>query len=568
MPGPNNKARRINMPHFKMGRVDMPCIKKVRLATQGIAAVLLFGVAFAAVGAEQMRALPRTAPAPAVNAVPAPAKSNAALAPALVPEIIIDGGGITIGGKLVPFNGASPVSVSWSSCNIPFQFPLKNIGGKELWNFTISMKMKSEQSQGLVYDGPLGGLSLAPGASYLETHNGSGLNLVSGAAYSFTVDTDYEHSKRKDISRGHIYSVRFTPICGSAPLPPPGTPGTTPTPTQQSPKQSMGGGLKMGSALTPASRPPGSPTKPMSQTGSAAAPMSQKKLAPPTPGGGVMQLSPAAACGMNSTPRISSINGRASAGIVFKPGDSLNISGCGFGGFGKGAQAALYNVGGLIIDGWDDSNIHAHIDPALKGVPDSVGSVKLFVTPYGVPALVSAGHSFTAAREEVQVALPKDDRGIYSQFFGAHTKSNSGNTTTVERNLSVEGPPYCPNPTDQEQQMKDVWPIDSEFLKAFKEGFIVVRANYVNLTDQRGKFDGIEYNDRYDAGVVGNAGGAAYDGARVTVIYQGHSTYGKKHVGFQADNFDGPQPGFSACTSRYRVSLTLSGPRGVSPLNK
>lgn len=117
--------------------------------------------------------------------------------------------------------------------------------------------------------------------------------------------------------------------------------------------------------------------------------------------------------------------------------------------------------------------------------------------------------------------------------------------------------------------MVDTWTIDSNFLKEFKEGSIVVRANYVNLTDQRNAFGSEDYRYRYDAGVVGNAGEAKYDknGARVTVIFQGHSIYGKKHIGsFQGDHFDGPQPGFSRCTSRYSVSLTLSGPRGVSPL--
>ena len=56
-------------------------------------------------------------------------------------------------------------------------------------------------------------------------------------------------------------------------------------------------------------------------------PMLQKKLVPSIPGGGVMQLSPAAACGMNNTPRIGSINGRSSGGIVFQPGDKLISSG-------------------------------------------------------------------------------------------------------------------------------------------------------------------------------------------------------------------------------------------------
>jgi hypothetical protein len=358
----------------------MQRIKNVRLATQGMMAVLLFGMVFAAAGAEQtMRALPRTAPAPAANAVLAPAKPNAAL----VPEIIIDGGGIQIGGKLVPLNGATPVSISSTNCSLPFQFSLKNIGNKGLSSFTISMKMKSEQNQSLVYDGPLGGLSLAPGAIYKETHNGSGLNLVSGTTYRFTVDTDSEHNMRKDISRGHIYSVRFIPNCGSTPAPTPGgTPGTTPTPTQRPPKQSMGGGLRMGSALTPRSQPSAQPPQ-----GFGSEKHSTLVPAQPSQGGGMAQLNSVAACASDNTPRISNINGTQS-GVAFQPGSKLNISGCGF---SKGGQAYLSGGGTTVplkIDSWDASNIHAHIDAPITGVLD-IDSAKVSISPSGAPVIES-----------------------------------------------------------------------------------------------------------------------------------------------------------------------------------
>jgi hypothetical protein len=528
----------------------MQPIKNVRLATQGIAAVLLFGSVFAAVGAEQMRALPRTAPASAVNAVPAPAKSNAVLAPALtpVPNIVIGGGGITIGGKLVPFNSATPVSVSSSSCNIPFQFPLKNTGSKVL-GFTISMKMKSEQNQSSVLDMNLGGLSLAPDASYMETHNGSGLNLVSGTTYNFTVDTDFEHNMRKDVSRGHIYSVRFTPNCGSTPPLTPGTPGTTPTPVQRTPGQSMGGGLRMGSALTPGSQPSVQPPQ-----GRGAEKHSTLAPAQPSQGGGVAMLNPDVACANNSTPRISTINGKKFAtllqsGILFQPGSKLDIAGCGF---GPGGQAYL-NAGDrtvpLKIDSWKDSHVVAKIDDALGGVPD-FGMLTVYVKPNSAPVITLAGpSSFRAARETIQIALPPA-RGVYSKVYGTPKTNVSpdGKFTKVERKSRFT--PYCPT----QPEFMDIWPIDSGF---FNQGFEVVSVDYKNWTNQ---VVGEDINSQF--GVSEYSGRAQYEASkkRIAVMFQGHSTYQKKGVGVASD-FDGS----SECTSLYFVSLTVTGPRGVAP---
>jgi hypothetical protein len=323
-------------------------------------------------------------------------------------------------------------------------------------------------------------------------------------------------------------------------------------------------------SISPVTKPPttNTPMSPMtlsppSQGGGAM----HKSLAPPSQNGGKSMIlqSPEMACVTNNTPRISSINGTRS-GIKFEPGATLSIVGCGFGGYGKGGQAGLYGVAELKIDGWDDATILAHIDPELKGVLDRVGTVKLYVTPSGMPAISSpTAHSFLAAREDVPVALPQA-LGIYSQIYKDHgwyvdalktAISPDGKFTTVERNIGYK--PFCPEVTNQQTEMVDIWPIDSSI---FKPGFEVVGASYQNQTNQT---NGV--NDTYQDVMVGGKGGAVYDAAqkRVIVTFQGHSTYGKRYIG-QPDNFDGPVPGTSICSSRYTVSMTVRGPRGVWPI--
>ena len=137
------------------------------------------------------------------------------------PEVIVDGGGVQIGGNFVAFGNTTPVNINSSVCSFPFQFPLKNIGAGKAENFAIAMKMKSEKDQSLALNAPVGNLSLEPGASYTETHNGAGLNLVSGITYNFTVQIDSEH-KLKQATPARTYSASFKTSCGSVrkkPLP-------------------------------------------------------------------------------------------------------------------------------------------------------------------------------------------------------------------------------------------------------------------------------------------------------------------------------------------------------------
>jgi len=570
----------------------MQAIKYFRLAIQGITAVLLFGIAFVASGAEQMmRALPAVQSTAAPTAVPVtkppgPPIRPMSLGPAgvpasgmkqpqtnagLAPDIVIDGG-ITIGGKLVPLNGATPVSISSTNCSLPFQFPLKNIGNKGLSNFTISMKMKSEQNQSLVYDGPLGGLSLAPGAIYKETHNGSGLNLVSGTTYLLTVDTDFEHAMRKDVSRGHVYSVRFTPNCGPTPSPiPGGTPGMRPT--QRPPGQSMGGGMRMGSALTPgaqSSEP--SPIHPQGgglRMGSALRPATQPPAQPPQghgvakhstlahaepqpSRGGAALLNPDAACGSDNTPRISSING-TTHGFDIQPGQKLSIVGCGF---GRNGQAYLSGGGTTIelkIDSWKDSTVVAHVDAALSGVRD-FDATKVNVKPNGAAVLGSIEtNKFRAARVDSVVALPPE-LGNYSPIYGAVNRrlSLDKKSTRVER----DGNGTCGAIDTQEKNMQDSWTVN--FLA---DGFEVQGVTYYNKTNQ-----GTSYSTGKQTGtrsLEGSAGRATWDPSTktVSVVFQGNheKLVGSSGGGVGADDVD-------RCTSLYFVSLNVSGPRGFSPM--
>ena len=274
----------------------------------------------------------------------------------------------------------------------------------------------------------------------------------------------------------------------------------------------------------------------------------------PPPPSGVAQLAPAAACATDNTPRIGNINGTQAA-IVFQPGSQVNIAGCGF---GNGGQAYL-SVGigvavPLIVDTWNDSNINAHIDSAIGGVRD-IGPLNVHVKPNGAPELASASasggsSSFHAARETAQWALPTS-LGKYSQVYGAWKAivSPDGKSTLVER--KTRETPFCPPVTDQEAQMQDVWKLDGG---SFEHGFEVDGVDYQNMTDQsQGDFPVEEII------LVGKNGGASYlpSTKSIIVTFQGHSDY-VKNAGLMGG-------AFSVCTSRYSVSVKLTGPRGVKP---
>ena len=285
---------------------------------------------------------------------------------------------------------------------------------------------------------------------------------------------------------------------------------------------------------------------------SAAAQVIQRRIPPPP--AGAVRLSAAVTCASDNTPRIGNVNGTQAA-IVFQPGTQLNIVGCGF---GNGGQAFLsIGVGvavPLVVDTWTESNIMAHIDSAIGGVRD-IGPLNVHVKPNGAPELASASasggsSSFRAARETALWALPAS-LGKYSQVYGTPkvTLSPDGKSTLVERKSTYS--PFCPPVTNQEAQMQDIWKLDGG---SFEQGFEVDSVGYQNMTDQ------LEQNNLVEEIILVGKNGGAYRLAStksIVVTFQGHSVYTKK---------SGPVgEGVSACTSRYNVSLKLTGPRGVSP---
>ena len=278
-----------------------------------------------------------------------------------------------------------------------------------------------------------------------------------------------------------------------------------------------------------------------------------------TKSGGVMQLSPDAACAVNNTPRISSVNGRSSSGIVFHPGDALNISGCGF---GTGGQVALIGIGSigvtpLFIDAWSDASIRAHIDPALSHVRDVPSGVKLFVKPRsGADILSQATYGFTAVHQDYVIPLLNPELGVFSDIYGGLKTSVAGNVTRVSRSMQKDG--GCPPVTDQVSQMSDIFflNISDDSLPSGEGPFEVTAVNYTSETDQT-NWD----TQKEQMVLVGNGGRADYDkgGKSLKVTFQCHSTYHKK-------GFLGAGGGYSTCTSSYTVSLTVNAPRGLNPV--
>jgi hypothetical protein len=329
---------------------------------------------------------------------------------------------------------------------------------------------------------------------------------------------------------------------------------------------------------------------------SSAAQVIQRRIPPPP--AGVAQLSPAAACATDNTPRIGNINGTQS-GIALQPGTQLNIVGCGF---GRNGQVYLSGGGTTVqlkIDSWSDSNIHAQIDPVLGGVLD-FGGVTVNVKPNGLPGMASIGtNSFKAARSQYVLAIPTGATANYSGIYQPPTITNVGSyspiggmQTATDRSsatAAVAGPGaaaptasigvftrvarahlypggFCPAVSDQASQMTDSWPVD--FLA---DGFDVVDVSYKNETDAKTwDTQAIEWV------AVGNDGSARYDATqkRIFATFQGSSMYVKQsgtletivNAAFDPIKlYESLENSGSACNSSYTLSLTVSGPRGISP---
>lgn len=295
--------------------------------------------------------------------------------------------------------------------------------------------------------------------------------------------------------------------------------------------------------------------------------MAPGNTSPAAPGG--LQTAPALICGMNSTPHISSIYNKSSASSSFKPGDKLDIVGCGF---GKGGTVSLVDpqmqniVKGLVnnqsvtITSWNETNIIAQIIPSLTGAPDI--DFKVQVMPNGAAVIISPmAKAFIAARQTYNFPLPTSNTRLfainYTNVWGAWKGSvtghiASGDSLTTIEHKQVFSDASC-HVADPNTQMVDRWKIAPLMLP---KGYQIVGVVYFNGTPQNVD----DLSDVQDT-MIGNQGRAEWDAANslVTVMFQGHSSYLKKQ---------GLMGGVSTCYSKYGVRLQVSGPRGLLPIHE
>jgi hypothetical protein len=204
--------------------------KNFRLATPGFTTVLLSGLAFAAGADQMMRAMPGDAPAMAAKpvvvapAIPSGTPATSIATPrTLLPEIVADGGGLTIGGQPVAFTNSNPVSIrsttmmptaaSPSACRFVGSFQLKNTGAGVAPTFDVQTMADSQQGvrsmkTGYMIPGML------PGASYPENFY---LDLAPGI-YSVILVIDPEKKLQQSAQNPKKYLVKINANCGPAPL--------------------------------------------------------------------------------------------------------------------------------------------------------------------------------------------------------------------------------------------------------------------------------------------------------------------------------------------------------------
>jgi len=205
----------------------MQSINNFRLATQGMTAVLLFGIAFAAGADQMMRAIPGAVPATAAKAgvVPPayPTGTPAASMRAVSPEIVADGLGMTIGGQVVAFTSYNPVSIrsttmmptaaSPSACRFAGSFQLKNTGAGVAPTFDVQTMADSQQGVRTMKTGYMIP-GMQPGASYPENFY---LDLAPGI-YSVILVIDPEKKLPQSAQNPKKYLVKINASCGPAPL--------------------------------------------------------------------------------------------------------------------------------------------------------------------------------------------------------------------------------------------------------------------------------------------------------------------------------------------------------------
>jgi len=273
---------------------------------------------------------------------------------------------------------------------------------------------------------------------------------------------------------------------------------------------------------------------------------------------------------------VNSVNYR-SRGVVFTPGATYAIVGCGFGdrpgkvdviGTSNNLGNTVVQIPLQVVD-WSDEVIYAVVDSSTSGVGD-IASATLSVRPATGAPLEQSGHEFYAARETHQLALPsqyidlKNPRGVWEPRYDGKGDVDRGYCTNDDACTKYHpGFPvnyssnYC---AGWPAGARDVWRLDKVVATLAKSGFeIDGTIDVQNTTDTGGD------NETFDSGIAYNNSQVVDMGTfaswqqnnELYVQYQGHSWYTSNALLGIVENAS------SVCTSSYAVTINVTGPRGV-----
>ena len=262
-----------------------------------------------------------------------------------------------------------------------------------------------------------------------------------------------------------------------------------------------------------------------------------------------MQISP---CVISKTPLLQTVAGK-SKGVVFAPGGTYHVVGCGFGASPGTAVLQGGSGGGNFnfeVVKWSDSAVDVTLPTSITGVGDQA-SATFILTPNGGSPLQQPNDSFVAQR--AQVLIKRISPSWWSSRQGPYGSPNYAvSSLGVENGLvqywSVLDGAFC----TYKPQMQDIF--DTTRIP-LAPGFGIDSVNITNDTTNIVKdTSDTQYAVSPYPFSVTNIGGG-----KIRIDYKIQSAYSKA-VGMIS--------GSSDCAGAYEIAAYVIGPKGMAPLTQ
>lgn len=262
-----------------------------------------------------------------------------------------------------------------------------------------------------------------------------------------------------------------------------------------------------------------------------------------------MQINP---CIISKTPLLQTVAGK-SKGVVFTPGGTYHVVGCGFGASAGTAVLQGGSGGGNFnfqVVKWSDSAVDVTLPTSITGVGDQA-SATFVLTPNGGNPLQQPNDSFVAQR--AQVLIKRISPSWWSSRQGPYgSPSYAVSSLSVENGLvqyeAQVGGGFC----TYTPQMQDVFDTTRIPLAT---GFGIDSVDVTNDTTNivQDTSDTQYAVSPYPFSVTNVGGG------KIQIDYKIQSTYSKAYLAV---------PGQSACAGAYEIAVYVIGPKGLAPLTQ